>query len=84
MKEKEFPVFVIDSGDNPGAGSNQKIVEPLIYLKEHGYKEVLYGSVCDEEAVEKLIKEGVGGNRKKSIIRTEKYRSEFRKSRIYM
>lgn len=64
MKEKEFPVFVIDSGDNPGAGSNQKIVEPLIYLKEHGYKEVLYGSVCDEEAVEKLIKEGVGKQKK--------------------
>ena len=62
--EREFPIFIMDSGDNPGAGSNQRIVEPLIYLKRKGYKRVLYGSVCDKEATEKLKQAGIGKQQK--------------------
>ncbi len=58
--EDEGPIFVIDSGDNPGAGSNQKIVEPLIYLTENNFRNILYGSVYDKEVVDLLTKAGPG------------------------
>ncbi|RCW41554.1 MULTISPECIES: M81 family metallopeptidase [unclassified Halanaerobium] len=58
--EDDSPVFIIDSGDNPGAGSSQKIVEPLIYLTENNFKNVLYGSVCDREVVDLLSEAGPG------------------------
>jgi len=62
-EEDKSPVFVIDSGDNPGAGSSQKIVEPLIYLTENNFKNVLYGSVCDREVVNLLTEAGPGAEK---------------------
>ncbi|MGM0603181.1 MAG: M81 family metallopeptidase [Bacillota bacterium] len=63
FNEREYPVFVIDSGDNPGAGSSQKIVEPLQYLVENEFDGILYGSVCDREAVDLLVEAGPGAEK---------------------
>lgn len=56
---KEYPVFVIDSGDNPGAGGSQNIVNTLEYLYHAGIKDTLYCVIADQTAYQKCVEKGV-------------------------
>ncbi|SFL83152.1 M81 family metallopeptidase [Halanaerobium salsuginis] len=54
------PVFIIDSGDNPGAGSSQHFIDPLYHLIDNQESNILYASFCDPAAVAKLDKVRAG------------------------
>lgn len=50
QNEKEGPIFIIDSGDNPGAGGSQDITCTLDYLLSLKVKKILYAVIVDFDA----------------------------------
>ncbi len=59
-KLTEYPVLLIDHGDNCGAGGPQddmSVVKEIILQK---LSDVAVGSICDSDAVNQIIKAGVG------------------------
>lgn len=58
--EDDNPIFIIDSGDNPGAGSTQDNLSVCKYLIENKLTQdkLLYASINKEEVVDKAFKIG--------------------------
>lgn len=57
--EKQSPIFIIDSGDNPGAGASQDITCTLEYLLSLGLEEkILYAVITDKDAYQDCVEVG--------------------------
>ena len=71
--EEERPIFVIDSGDNPGAGSTQDNLEVCKYLVENRSTEtkLLYASINKAEVVAKAFQIGEGKEIEIEIVSQE-------------
>ena len=59
---EEGPVLLIDHGDNCGAGGTQDDMSVVKEIIKQGLENVAVGAICDPQAVEELIKAGVGSN----------------------
>jgi microcystin degradation protein MlrC len=57
---REFPVLLIDHGDNCGAGGPQDDMTVVKEVMKQGLTDVAVGSICDPMAVEEMIKAGIG------------------------
>lgn len=57
--EKKGPVFVIDSGDNPGAGGSQNITCTLDYILSQETNKVLYAVIADKSACQSCIEKQI-------------------------
>lgn len=57
--ENEGTIFVIDSGDNPGAGSSQDITCTLEYLLSLKLNKILYAVITDTAAYQVCAEKGI-------------------------
>lgn len=56
----DFPVLLIDHGDNCGAGGTQDDMTVVGEIIKQGLEEVAVGAICDPQAVDEMIRAGVG------------------------
>ena len=56
----KYPVMLIDHGDNCGAGGTQDDMTVLQEIMRQGLDDVAVGTICDPEAVEQMIRSGIG------------------------
>ena len=54
------PVVLADASDNPGSGAYGDSTFLLKSMLEAGLENSAFGMICDPEAVEKMIRSGVG------------------------
>ncbi|MCB1365603.1 MAG: M81 family metallopeptidase [Rhodobacteraceae bacterium] len=54
------PIILVDHGDNTGAGGCQDGMAVIERVLEEGLEDVAAGPICDPEAVEGLIRAGIG------------------------
>jgi microcystin degradation protein MlrC len=56
----DYPVLLIDHGDNCGAGGTQDDMTVAAEVIKQGLKDVAVGAICDPQAVNEMIGAGVG------------------------
>lgn len=59
-KSEKSPIFVCDSGDNPGAGGSEDITFCLKKMLEQRVNDTLFASIADHSAYTACAKEGIG------------------------
>ncbi|HEY9076575.1 MAG TPA: M81 family metallopeptidase [Anaerolineaceae bacterium] len=60
LSASQSPVFLSDSGDNPGAGGTTDVPLLLGKLIERGAKSVVFAGIWDAEAVQACLEAGAG------------------------
>lgn len=60
LENKDKPVIITDSGDNPGAGGSENITYPLEKIIELKAKNTLFAVIADKKAIKKCSKLGEG------------------------
>jgi microcystin degradation protein MlrC/predicted lactoylglutathione lyase len=54
------PVLLLDHGDNCMSGGTCDTMDVLVAALEHGLRDIAVGPLCDPQAVESLVRAGVG------------------------
>jgi microcystin degradation protein MlrC len=59
-KLRDYPILLIDHGDNCGAGGSQDDMSVVKEVIKQGLDDVVVGAICDPEAVHAMIRSGIG------------------------
>ncbi len=58
IESKEGPVFICDSGDNPGAGGNSNVTYPLEVMIESNVNRAIVSAIADDSAYQFCVDAG--------------------------